>query len=67
MDKIEHKAFIEGKEVFKIAENYSTKIYQSSEDINIFYITNYDEVVATINLAGSELYIEEEFRINTIQ
>lgn len=67
MNKIEHKVFIEGKEVLKIAENYSTKIYQSLEDINIFYIANYDDVVATINLAGSEMYIEENYRTNAIQ
>lgn len=67
MDKIEHKAFIEGKEVLKIAENYSTRIYQSLEDINIFYIANYDDVIATINLAGSDMYIEANYRTNTIQ
>ena len=67
MNEIEHKVFIEGKEVLKIAENYSTKIYQSLEDINIFYIANYDDVVATINLAGSEMYIEENYKTNAIQ
>ena len=67
MDKIEHKAFIESKEVLKVAENCGTKIYQSLEDINIFYIANYDDVIATINLAGSEMYIEENYRTNAIQ
>lgn len=67
MDKVEHKTFVEGKEVLMVAENYSTKIYQSVENVDIFYITSCDDIVAIINLADPEMYIKEEYKKNNLK
>lgn len=67
MDKIEHKTFVEGKEVLMVAENYSTKIYQSVENVDIFYVTSCDDIVAIINLADPKMYVIEEYKKNNLK
>ena len=67
MDKVEHKTFVEGKEVLMVAENYSTKIYQSVENVDIFYVTSCDDIVAIINLANPEMHVREEYKKNNLK
>lgn len=50
--KVETKYFVEGKEAKLIASQCGTKIYKVENEEStapLYYITNYDEVIAVFN------------------
>ena len=61
--KVETKFIIDGNETILIAESYPIKIYQAIEDTHQFYITNLDEVIASIILEDEDsIDIESEYK-----
>ena len=61
--KVETKFIIDGNETILIAESYPTNIYQVIENTHQFYITNLDEVIASINLEdGDSIGIESKYK-----
>lgn len=58
--QIETKYYIDGKEVVLVAEDYSTKIYQDTNNVNQFYVTSYENVV--VSIFKDSIDIEEEYQ-----
>ena len=58
--QIETKYYIDGKEVVLVAEDYSTKIYQDTNNVNQFYVASYENVVASIS--EDKINIEERYQ-----
>ena len=60
---IETINYINGNRVKLIAESIPTKIYQDCENINLFYIVSYDEVIAIFNIGdGVKVDIDEKYK-----
>lgn len=61
--KVETKFIIDNDETILIAESYPIKIYQVIENTHQFYITNLDEVIASITLENEDsIDIESEYK-----
>lgn len=61
--KVETKFIIDNNETILIAESYPIKIYQDIENTHQFYITNLDEVIASITLENEDsIDIESEYK-----
>lgn len=58
--EVETKYYINGREVILVAEDYCTKIYQDISNVDQFYITCYENVVATIS--KDSINIEEKYQ-----
>ena len=58
--QIETKYYINGREVVLVAEDYSTKIYQDTNNVNQFYVASYENVVASIS--EDNINIEEKYQ-----
>ena len=58
--QIETKYYIDGKEVVLVAEDYSTTIYQDTNNVNQFYVASYENVVASIS--EDKINIEEKYQ-----
>jgi hypothetical protein len=64
---VEHKTYIDGNEVKLVAEYFATKVYV---DEDMYYITNYDTVIATLYLPEKiteenrpMIHFDPEFRV----
>lgn len=58
--EVETKYYINGREVILIAENYVTQVYQDVHNVDQFYITSCDNVVASIS--KDNINIEEKYQ-----
>ena len=58
--QIETKTYVNGREVILIADAYSTKIYQDINNVDQFYVTSCDDVVASIY--KDSINIEEKYQ-----
>ena len=63
IQKVETKYFIGDKEAKLIVSQYGTKIYKIENESTapLYYITNYDEVVAIFNT--NAVIISENYRV----
>lgn len=59
--KVETKYYIDGKEVVLVAEAYSTKIYQDINNVDLFYVTSCEDIVASF-LYKDNIIIEEKYK-----
>ena len=58
--EVETKYYINGREVILIAENYVTQVYQDAHNVDQFYITSCNNVVASIS--EDKINIEEKYQ-----
>ena len=58
--QIETKTYVNGREVVLVADAYSTKIYQDVNNIDQFYVTSCDDIVAII--FKNNINIEEKYQ-----
>ena len=58
--QIETKYYINGREVVLVAEDFGTKIYQDISNVDQFYITSYENVVAIISKGSAN--IEQDYQ-----